>query len=365
MTWSAQQEAALKNINVWFNHSDQQVFRLFGFAGTGKSTLAKEIAEEAEKSLFAAFTGKAALVMRRKGCRGASTIHSMIYEIKDQVDGQPVFALNEESELKDADLLVIDECSMIDEAMGKDLLSFGTKILVIGDPAQLPPVKGAGFFTDAKPDFMLTEVHRQAKDNPIVAMSMKIREGDGLDVGSYGSSKVILRSQITPGEILATDQVIVGMNKTRMLYNDRIRELLERQRGVPVKKDKLICLRNNRAKGLFNGSMWEVDSIKKKKRCYHMHVESADDGRATPAVRIVDVRQEFFTGTEAEVPWQARKGTQEFTFGYAITCHKSQGSQWGNTVVFDESGAFREDADRWLYTAVTRASEQLTLVVRE
>ena len=61
---------------------------------------------------------------------------------------------------------------MVDEDLGQDLLSFGTPVLVLGDPAQLPPVKGGGFFTEAEPDIMLTEVHRQAADNPIVRMSM-------------------------------------------------------------------------------------------------------------------------------------------------------------------------------------------------
>ena len=57
---------------------------------------------------------------------------------------------------------------MVDEDLGRDLLSFGKPVLVLGDPAQLPPVKGGGFFTEAEPDVMLTEVHRQAADNPII-----------------------------------------------------------------------------------------------------------------------------------------------------------------------------------------------------
>jgi ATP-dependent exoDNAse (exonuclease V) alpha subunit len=364
MSWSPQQEQALAAVKDWIKDEGNQVFRLFGYAGTGKTTLAKEIAESSEgEVMFGAFTGKAASVMRRKGCRGARTIHSMIYKLKNQVDGKPEFELDLESDVKEADLLIIDECSMLGEDIGKDLLSFGTKILVLGDPAQLPPIKGTGFFTDAKPDFMLTEVHRQARDNPIIAMSMLIRERQSLQHGSYGDSRVIAKADITSGEILAADQVIVGLNRTRQLYNGRIRQLLNRQPETPVAGDKLICLRNDRHVGVFNGSMWTATKIKHKKRkqLFKMHIVSADDERDSES--IVDAREEFFNGTEGTLPWQTKKGTQEFTFGYAITCHKSQGSQWGNTVVFDESGCFRDDAARWKYTAITRAADRVTVVM--
>ena len=160
-----------------------QVFRLFGWAGTGKSTLARYLAEGVRGVKYAAFTGKAALVMRKKGCRGASTIHSLIYTLVSEKEGEPRFALDPESEAASADLIVIDEVSMVDEALATDLLSFGTKVLVLGDPFQLPPVQGAGFFTMAEPDIMLTEIHRQARDNPIIRMSVDIREGEYLENG--------------------------------------------------------------------------------------------------------------------------------------------------------------------------------------
>jgi ATP-dependent exoDNAse (exonuclease V) alpha subunit len=364
MTWSPQQEQALAAVKAWLADESSQVFRLFGYAGTGKTTLAKEIAQaKSGKVLFGAFTGKAASVMRRKGCGAAQTIHSMIYELKKQVDGRPIFELNTDSEVKDADLVIIDECSMLGDDIAQDLLSFGTKILVLGDPAQLPPIKGTGFFTDAKPDFMLTEVHRQAKDNPIIALSMRIRDGERLDHGTYGSSRIITRKEITPGEILAADQVIVGLNKTRQLYNARIRELLNRQPERPVAGDKLICLRNDRHVGVFNGSMWMTERVKHKKRKQLFQMVSADDDRPDASHNIVETREEFFNGTDGNLHWQTKKGTQEFTFGYAITCHKAQGSQWGNTITFDESHVFREDAIRWRYTALTRAAESATIVM--
>src|SRR5215207_4926675 len=178
MEWSPQQEEALRRVAAWLKEGTPQLFRLFGYAGTGKTTLARHVAEAVEGEVaFGAFTGKAASVLRQKGCHEASTIHSMIYRTRESDEGGPLFAINRSGPASQADLIVIDECSMVDAELGRDLLSFGKPVLVLGDPAQLPPVKGGGFFTDAEPDIMLTEVHRQARDNPIIRLSMTIRDG--------------------------------------------------------------------------------------------------------------------------------------------------------------------------------------------
>src|SRR5690606_31775138 len=131
--------------------------------------------------------------------------------------------------------------------------SFGTPVLVLGDPAQLPPVSGGGFFTSDEPDVMLTEVHRQAANNPIIQMSMLIRDGKALPEGSYGGSRVIDSGDLEQEDILSADQVLVGRNNTRRRYNTRIRELLGREGIVPVAGDTLVCLRNARKRGLLNG----------------------------------------------------------------------------------------------------------------
>src|SRR5215475_9459117 len=162
-TFSPQQDAALKAVAEWLKAKPGRaptplVFRLFGYAGTGKTTLARHIAQAVDgKVLFAAFTGKAALVMRSKGCEGASTIHSLIYKARESGDEVPSFDLWDDAPASKASLIVIDECSMVDAELGRDLMSFGVPLLVLGDPAQLPPIQGGGFFTDAKPDAMLTE----------------------------------------------------------------------------------------------------------------------------------------------------------------------------------------------------------------
>jgi exodeoxyribonuclease-5 len=145
------QWAAVKRIVYWLGHEthQKQVFRLFGYAGTGKTTLAKYIAEHVDgRVLFAAYTGKAAHVMRSKGCEGARTL---IYKCHQTEDG-PQFTLNNDSPLAEAKSLIVDECSMVDTQLGADVLSFGVPGLVLGDPFQLPPIYGAGFFTDAEPD---------------------------------------------------------------------------------------------------------------------------------------------------------------------------------------------------------------------
>ena len=182
-TFSSHQDAALKAVADWLKakpgrRDAPQIFRLFGYAGTGKTTLAKHVAEAVDgKVLYAAFTGKAAQVMRSKGCSGASTIHSLIYKALESEEETPNFELWDAAPASKAKLIVIDECSMVDAELGRDLMSFGVPLLVLGDPAQLPPISGGGFFTNAEPDVMLGEVHRQAQDDPIVRLSMEVREG--------------------------------------------------------------------------------------------------------------------------------------------------------------------------------------------
>src|SRR5947209_8225064 len=227
--WTTEQAGALDAVGRWLRKGDQPVFRLFGYAGVGKTTLARHVADQASgKAAFAAFTGKAALVLRSKGCAGATTIHSLIYNAAEDNDGAPKFTLNADGPASRASLIVIDECSMVDEALGCDLLSFGKPILVLGDPAQLPPVKGAGFFTEAAPDVMLTEIHRQARDNPIIRLSQTIREGGEVAYGEYGDSRVLRRREVNAEIVGGADQVLVGLNKTRRAYNGRLRELAGR-----------------------------------------------------------------------------------------------------------------------------------------
>ncbi|MCT8972668.1 ATP-dependent RecD-like DNA helicase [Microbaculum sp. A6E488] len=372
MKLSPEQDDALMAVSRWLKAPGPQVFRLFGFAGTGKTMLAQHFAQGLDGDvLFAAFTGKAAQVMRARGCESARTLHSLIYRprgeevVEDEESGKtqvnPTFSLNRTSPVAKAKLVIVDECSMVDEALGRDLLSFGTPVLVLGDPGQLPPVSGGGFFTDHEPDAMLTEIHRQARDNPIIQLAQIVREGGTLDYGAYGDSRVISRGDIDSDRVLDADQVLLGINRTRRRYNQRIRQLKGFEGALPAAGDKLVCLRNNSEKGLLNGSLWQVMSVGRgKAQALSMMVRAEDEG---PYANIVKIRvlKALFESAE-EVPWAQRRNSDEFDYGYALTVHKAQGSQWDDVVLFDESFAFKETRERWLYTAITRAAERITIV---
>ncbi len=359
------QDAALTAVADWLkaNRTRSSVFRLFGYAGTGKTTLAKHIAEAVDgKVLFAAFTGKAACVMRSKGCHGASTIHSLIYRTRESGEETPSFELWNEAPASKAKLIVIDECSMVDAELARDLMSFGVPLLVLGDPAQLPPIQGGGFFTDVVPDAMLTEVHRQAQDDPIVRLSMDIRAGNGIAEGQYGATQVVRRDELDPKRVIDADQVLVGRNATRRAYNARLRQRRGFAEALPMAGDKLVCLRNNRRKGLFNGGLWMVkERPRTRRQILRMHLRP-DEELGERTVKV-SVRPECFTGGIEELEWPQRKKYDEFDFGYVLTVHKAQGSQWDDVVLFDESRAFPDNRERWLYTGVTRAAKRLTIVV--
>ena len=364
--FAPQQDAALKAISDWRKSGGAQVFRLFGYAGTGKTTLARRIADDVEGTVvFGAFTGKAASVMRQKGCHDAATIHSLIYRTKETEDGGPAFTLNRTGPVSKAELIVIDECSMVDSDLGNDLLSFDRPVLVLGDPAQLPPVRGGGFFTEAEPDVMLTDVHRQAADDPIVRMAMTVREGGRLSIGEYGESRIVSRRAIDPAVVLQADQVLVGMNKTRRLYNNRLRELAGHTDPMPAVGEKLVCLRNDRTKGLLNGSTWTVHAQRSSPRADTVRLDVVPEDDPALRRRPVDIKvlKAVMSGSEEEIPAFLKRETDEFTYGYALTVHKAQGSQWDDVVLFDESFAFREHRARWLYTGLTRAAKRITVVV--
>lgn len=408
MQFSPQQDEALLKADEWFRNGDKQVFHFFGYAGTGKTTLARHLAENIDGTvMFGAYTGKAAHVLKTKGCHNASTIHSMIYrsrdksrvrlkqlekdledllkelielkiedidghprvkalrrEVKQEIDNaeQPMFILNSESDVKDADLIVIDECSMVDAKMGEDLLSFGTPVLVLGDPAQLPPVGGAGYFTEnITPDVMLTDIHRQAEESPILRMATKVRNGESLSIGDWGNDCRVLAegSKIDPDRITSYDQVLVGKNVTRRASNRKLRILKGHHDEYPVVGDRVVCLRNDSELGLLNGAIFHVSDVTGvMDRKVSMSV-IPEDGLLSVEV---EAHEHHFLGKEDELKWFEKREAQEFDYGYALTVHKSQGSQWNDVCVFDESACFRKDRNRWLYTAITRAAESITVV---
>ncbi|WP_019222453.1 ATP-dependent DNA helicase [Bartonella rattaustraliani] len=372
MQFSQEQDNALKAVSAWLKEGRLPLFRLFGYAGTGKTTLARYFAETVDGPVqFAAFTGKAAQVLRSKGATNACTIHSLIYcprgeeEVADEVTGKksvtPTFALNRKSTAAQAKLIIVDECSMVDEQLARDLMSFRTPILVLGDPAQLPPISGGGFFSHGEPDFLLSEIHRQARDNPIVRLAMDVREGRDIAYGDYGAARIIARKEVDQQLVLEADQVLVGINRTRHLYNRRLRALKGFTADYPQAGDKLVCLRNDPTKGLLNGSLWKVISSQKEtvKPGMNLLVKPEESERGIAKIKLLKA---VFENPDHEVSWALKKRYDDFDYGYALTVHKAQGSQWDNVVLFDESFAFRDMYARWLYTGITRAAERLTIV---
>ena len=234
MNYTPQQGQALQAIQDWLT-SDRQVFKLFGYAGTGKTTLAREVEQMATTVLYTAFTGKAVMVLRDKGCLPAETCHAWCYRASlNEFTNVWSYSLNNDSLLRSADVVVLDEASMITQDIAQDLLKLSKKVLVLADPAQLPPVgDSVGYFMQ-DPDFVLTEIHRQAADNPIIALSMDIRNGKPVNYGKYGDKVRILRNRELTDEVIGeADQIIVGSNQTRHYYNNKARNLLGLPKYIP------------------------------------------------------------------------------------------------------------------------------------
>jgi len=397
MAWSSQQEIALDRVGRWIKNRNQPIFALGGYAGTGKTTLAKHLAAGIDGLVyFAAYTGKAAHVLQKAGAKNVSTIHKLIYKPKDKSQAKlkqleierqemkkrnpvpqalidridiaiaterenlkrPMFALNaDESPLLGAALLVVDEYSMIDTTMGNDLMSFNVPILALGDPMQLKPVRGSPFFS-GDPDYLLTEIHRQAADNPIIRMSQDVREGRRLAAGQYGDSTVVdyfdVKRKLAE-KVIACDQLLVGRNATRASSNTRARELLGRTLRLPQTGDKLICLRNNSEAGLLNGQTWHcvADCMEVDDKFITLSLEGEDDERVDCLAH-----KAYFLGGEPD-HWDIKEANS-FDYGYAMTVHKSQGSQWDNVLLFDEWNG--SDRRNWLYTAITRAAQRIDVV---
>jgi len=394
-----EQQAAKDLFLDWFESEvsyTHPIFRIFGFAGTGKTTITREIIREVKGSvLFGAFTGKAALVMRRHGLP-ARTIHSLIYrpvppskehaaKVKvaiDELDSddkeelknlqkelkdaeQMHFELNEESELGDAGLFVLDECSMVNDVMKDDILSFGCTLLVLGDPGQLPPISGTGALVRAKPNILLETIHRQALDNPIIKLSMKARTGQGIGYGEYGSSRKIKIADLAQHDVIECDQILTGKNITRRQLNQRMRATLNLSSRYPIPGDKLICLRNNAKLNIFNGLMCTVVKKGDEYDTFMDYTLLSEDGVEFDCPILRAYFDEYkYPGTLKEMKWWDFQDAEEFDYGYAITVHKSQGSQWDHVVFYDDGFLSwkQQERSRWLYTGITRAVERLTLV---
>lgn len=344
------QNKAIIEIKDWLLNSSEKRFVLGGYAGTGKSTIAGILEKELNNVVYVAYTGKAASVLREKGCN-ATTIHSAIYElVKEDETGQPIFKLRHGSDIGRSDLVICDEYSMLPKDIIDDLESLCPKVLYLGDPFQLPPVSG---ICNLNPDFILTEVHRQALDSNILRYATMVREGKGLSYCKHDDFWFDAFNGIPANEYMNAEKIIVGKNNTRQSWNDRMR-FRNGLSGEPQSGDTLICLRNNHEHGIYNGMEAKLLSCKDYGDVYRLKI-LCDSGEIS-----LDAYKEYFNKTK---PKRSQKGIEHFDYGYVITAHKSQGSEWDNILVYNQAlGNDRIERQRWLYTAITRAKKRCVLV---
>lgn len=369
MKLSGQQITAFDKICGWVKNGEDQRFVLAGYAGAGKTTLARHIADVVghDSTIFCAYTGKAANVLREKGCRKTSTIHGAIYKLEgDEEDcpyckgsgcpkcgrGQPQFCLNEDSDIRKAKLVIVDEYSMLPTDIREDLESFGTKILYLGDPFQLPPINGK---CDLDPDFFIEEIHRQALESAIIRYATDVRQGKEIPFCAHPEFICAPKGKVSSEVYDQADQIIVGYNKTRLAWNNRFREKLGFEGIYPKKGDKIICTKNNREEGLFNGMIGIAEK----------DAEESDDEEILLSFEDKINLQTWggnFRGIEGMPPRHCAR-LNRFDYAYAITCHKSQGSEFDHVLVYSQPiGSDKTERARWLYTAITRGRSKVTLV---
>lgn len=379
-------------VNKYRNHEKFVV--ISGYAGTGKSTLIKFIIDALDVSpdcvAFTAFTGKAAQVLANKGNPNAMTLHKLLYKASPTPDGKYIFKKNKTIPYR---IVVCDEVSMAPKELINDLLAHNVFVIFCGDPGQLPPVsKDSDNHLLDHPDVFLDEVMRQAADSGIIQLSMKIRNGESITGFDSHDARVYSKSEFTEGMINWADIVLCATNNTRKNINDQARKLLGYTSPL-VNGEKIICNRNYwdavsiHNNGLTNGCIGYLDNFTYTNTFVPNFLK-------VPNSRIPIIKGNFTTEFDdyfgeikidkkyfmdeikfltSQQEYKMLKNVRykplipyEFTYAYAITCHKAQGSEWNKVLVIEEGFPFTEDEHkRWLYTACTRASEKLVIISKD
>ena len=315
------------------------------------------------------------------------TLHRLLYESIPKPAGgyyhKPKARL-------DYTIVVVDEISMVPKVLVDELFKHKVYVICLGDPAQLPPIsKDDDNHLLDNPHIFLDEIMRQAADSEIIQLTMKIRNQEPIDFYKGTEIQVLPSSALSTGMLLWADQIITATNMKRITTNNQVRALLGKG-PEPEAGDKIVCLRNywedfsTTGDPLVNGTVGILTNnfetsisvpryIKGNPRQFDAIVgDFIADGAVYP---MVDIDKHMMLTGEKCCDWRmsyalgklkSRIGDivpKEFAYGYAITCHKAQGSQWDNVLVLEENFPYTaEEHARWLYTATTRAVEKLVIV---
>lgn len=369
-----------------------------GYAGTGKSTLVKFIVaalpniDPDEDVIYTSFTGKATQVLQKKGNKNVSTLHKLLFESIPKPDGtffrKPV-------EFIPYKIVIVDECSMVPKELLQRLIKYNVHIICLGDPGQLPPInKNEDNHLLDHPHIFLDEIMRQEAESEIINLTMDIRAGKPLTHYQGKEVQVLNKDELTTGMLLWADQIICAKNETRIALNNQMRDLLGRS-GGPQDGDKVICLKNNwdiysvNDNPLVNGTIGylkdsfstyinlprQITSDGQPKKLDILTANFISDTEEDYGILNMD-KQLITTGVPG-LDWKTSykmgrnwrfqdKIPDQFTYGYAITCHKSQGSEWDNVLVIEEGFPFeKEEHKQWLYTAATRAAKKLVIIKKD
>lgn len=387
---NSQQLQASYMAQRWWNSNTSQVFEISGAAGTGKTTLVRYIMDALEidmdEVLFLAFMGKAATVMAKNGLP-AQTIHSAIYNVEKvpvmgedgkyerysngKIKKKLKFVLKDRIK-KGIRLIVVDEGSTVNEKLAEDLLSFGIPVIVLGDLNQLPPVMGNPYFLQ-DPDVILTQIMRQNENNPIIYLSQKVLNDEPLNVNVYGTSAVISRKSLEDHNFVNADIVLTGTNKLRHFVNAlfRGRYFPDLSETFPSIGEKVICVRNNwecNVDGIYltNGMTGFISYISKEDyRKKTINIDFRPDFMKK-SFRDIPILYDHLFRLDADKPMDPTAAFigNPFEFAYAVTVHKSQGSQWNKVLFLTERMGLPEDVyKKFLYTGITRAVESVTIAI--
>ena len=382
---NSQQVRALYDIENWWARGNDQVFEISGAAGTGKTFLVNYFIDRIGLDLrdvaFTAFAGKAAMQLARNGLP-AQTIHSLIYNHEKTPDldenGKLQFAANgklltkfqftlKDRLFKDPKLIVVDEASMVNKNLAEDLLSFGVPIIALGDLNQLPPVIGNPFFL-VNPNFVLTQIMRQAENDPIVWLSQRVLNNQRIPYRPYGKSSVNEKAALDAHALLNTDVVLTATNSLRKKINDLYRhELLNiKKPEMPMIGEKIMCVKNDWSRSIdnsiymMNGLSGFVDYVEMES--FNGKELKIDFRPDFISKKFKNVRLDYKTLYDAYTDENAKRFSRlaQFEYAYAMTVHKSQGSQWPTVIFLEERSGWDSDTFRRLmYTAITRAQEAI------